>query len=99
MYCENPSFKKPDNENVKIWRYIDFTKLVWMLEKESLFFTRIDTLQSVDTYEGSFYKHPAFGILEKGVDASDEKALEKFFRQSALQFELKQKASKTVAVN
>jgi hypothetical protein len=99
MYRENPSFKKPDNENVKIWRYIDFTKLVWMLEKESLFFTRIDIMQSIDPYEGSFYKHPAFALLEKGVDASDNKALKKFFRQSALKFKLKQKASKTVAVN
>lgn len=99
MYCENPSFKKPGNENVKIWRYIDFTKLVWMLEKESLFFTRIDILKSVDPYEGSFYKHPAFDLLEKGVNASDKKALEEFSRQSALKFKLKQKASKTVAVN
>ncbi|MCU7676262.1 hypothetical protein [Bacillus thuringiensis] len=51
MYKENPSFILPEN-NVKIWRYIDFTKFISMLDKESLFFTRSDMF--VDKFEGTY---------------------------------------------
>jgi hypothetical protein len=54
MYKEHPVFKKPDNENVKVWRYMDFAKFVSLLERKALFFTRIDRLE--DKFEGSFSK-------------------------------------------
>ena len=54
MYNEHPIFEKPDNENAKIWRYLDFTKFVSMLEKKALFFVRADKLG--DQFEGSFSK-------------------------------------------
>jgi len=46
-------FEKPSN-NTNIWRYMDFTKFVYMLEKEALFFPKIDTFN--DPYEGSYSK-------------------------------------------
>jgi len=52
MYKENPVFEKPENENAKIWRYIDFTKFVSLLDKSALFFTRADRLG--DPFEGSY---------------------------------------------
>lgn len=40
------------NDNTIIWRYIDFTKFIDLLENESLFFCRSDKFQ--DPYEGFF---------------------------------------------
>ena len=52
MYKEHPVFKKPEDENSKIWRYMDFTKFVSLIDKNILFFTRVDYLD--DNFEGSF---------------------------------------------
>ena len=53
MYKEHPDLKRPKNANTKIWRYMDFTKLVSLLDKQALFFSRADKLG--DPFEGS---HP-----------------------------------------
>ncbi|MFC1917934.1 hypothetical protein ACFLXH_04700 [Chloroflexota bacterium] len=52
MYKEHPSFKKPESNKTKIWRYIDFTKFVSVLAKQQLFFARSDKLG--DPFEGSY---------------------------------------------
>tara|TARA_R110002096_G_C14509493_1_gene716005 strand:+ start:60 stop:1214 length:1155 start_codon:yes stop_codon:yes gene_type:complete len=44
-------FEKPD-ANTKIWRYMDFTKFVYMLEKGGLFFPNVECFK--DPYEGSY---------------------------------------------
>ena len=54
MYEEHPVFEPPENEDVKIWRYMDFTKFVSLLDKNSLFFSRADRLD--DPFEGSYSK-------------------------------------------
>ncbi len=54
MYKEHPIFEKPKNENAKIWRYMDFTKFVSLLDKSALFFSRADRLG--DPFEGSYPK-------------------------------------------
>lgn len=46
--------QKPANENAKIWRYMDFTKFVSLLDKKALFFCRSDKLG--DPFEGSMSK-------------------------------------------
>jgi len=51
MHERHPVFREPENQNAKIWRYMDFTKFVYLLEKESLFFNRSDKFE--DPYEGS----------------------------------------------
>jgi hypothetical protein len=45
-------FTPPENSEATIWRYIDFTKLVSMLQTRSLYFARSDTLG--DEFEGSY---------------------------------------------
>lgn len=40
----------PKNEDTKIWRYMDFSKFVWMLENEALFFTNFKRFD--DPWEG-----------------------------------------------
>ena len=47
----HPSFKRPDNLNARIWRYMDFTKFVSMLQTSGLWFSRTDLLG--DPFEGS----------------------------------------------
>lgn len=54
MYKEHPAFEKPDNVDIEIWRYMDFTKFVSLLDTRKLFFARADKLG--DPFEGSFPK-------------------------------------------
>lgn len=48
----HPLFEPPLNKSIKIWRYMDFTKFVSILDNGGLFFTRIDKFD--DLFEGSF---------------------------------------------
>ena len=49
---EHPCCQRPENPNAKIWRYMDFSKLLWMLDYEegSLHFARADKFD--DRFEG-----------------------------------------------
>src|ERR1700687_4844410 len=49
--AQHPVFKQPADLSAPIWRYMDFTKFVSMLESNSLFFARADRLG--DPFEGS----------------------------------------------
>jgi hypothetical protein len=49
---DHPVFTKPDNNNASIWRYMDFTKFVALLDSSALFFSRADLLG--DAFEGSY---------------------------------------------
>lgn len=51
---ESIKFNQPVEPSCIIWRYMDFTKFVAMLESKSLYFTRCD--QFTDKFEGSFSK-------------------------------------------
>ncbi len=53
MYKERPVFNPPPLDAV-LWRYMDFTKYVSLLEKQALFFARADKLG--DSFEGSYSK-------------------------------------------
>lgn len=53
MYKEHPVFEPPPPEAV-LWRYLDFTKFVSLLDNQSLFFARADKLG--DPFEGSISK-------------------------------------------
>lgn len=54
MYERHLLFKEPTNENQKIWRYLDITKLLDLINSSSLYFTRSDCFK--DVFEGSFTK-------------------------------------------
>ena len=51
MYKEHPSFTPPCN-NAVLWRYMDFTKFISLLDTSSLFFARADKLG--DLFEGTY---------------------------------------------
>jgi len=58
---DDPRSIRPEDENARIWRYMDFTKFVSLLDRGALFFAPLDQLG--DPFEGSFL--PA-GILKEG---------------------------------
>jgi hypothetical protein len=57
----HPAFEPPSNLDVKIWRYMDFTQFVSMLEEGGLLFRRGDLLQ--DRFEGTMSR-PLWRFLE-----------------------------------
>lgn len=56
MYKAHPCFLPPENENVKIWRYLDIPRFLWLIERKSLYFSRCDLLG--DPFEGSLPSSP-----------------------------------------
>jgi hypothetical protein len=55
-YEKHPLFTDPEEPDVKLWRYMDFTKLVSLLQKRALFFPSARTLQKIDPWEGEYSK-------------------------------------------
>jgi hypothetical protein len=47
----HPVFRAPDDLNIKIWRYMDLSKYVSLLDSSALYFSRADMLG--DPYEGA----------------------------------------------
>ena len=54
MHEDHPTFERPPNPDVSIWRYMDLAKFVSMLESQALHFARVDTME--DAFEGSIGK-------------------------------------------
>jgi hypothetical protein len=54
MYEAHPLFAQPENDAVRVWRYMDFTKLVSLVDSRRLYFTRADKFH--DPFEGSWPK-------------------------------------------
>jgi GTPase SAR1 family protein len=54
MYKEIRELKPIKKDAIKIWRYLDFTKFVSLLDTNALFFARADTME--DPLEGSLSK-------------------------------------------
>jgi hypothetical protein len=52
VYKEHPAFDPPGDGQQRVWRYMDFTKFVSLLDTGSLFFSRADQLG--DPFEGSY---------------------------------------------
>jgi hypothetical protein len=67
-------FDEPAEENVRIWRYMDFTKFVDILVHSGLFFSRCDLFE--DQFEGSVtratHETRVKDLLELGDDKSAE---------------------------
>src|SRR5437016_265363 len=95
MLRANDPIQPPENADITIWRYMDFTKFVAMLEKRGLFFTRACYLD--DPFEGSYSR--ANEVLRPqvyrvaGMSPEDQKRM---FGQHAI---VSQHAPKWVLVN
>ena len=53
MYKDHPTFDRPSDDTI-LWRYMDFTKFISLLEHQALFFAKGDRLG--DQFEGSLSK-------------------------------------------
>ena len=49
---KDPIFRPPKSKKTKLWRYMDFTKFVSMLENSGVYFSQVDLLG--DPYEGAY---------------------------------------------
>lgn len=58
----HPQFPCPVDTNCTLWRYMDFTKFMSLLEDESLFMAKVDSL--VDSYEGKVPRNYKLYIQE-----------------------------------
>jgi hypothetical protein len=48
---EHECFPQPFDTSIKVWRYLDLPKFLWLIEKRKLYLTRLDLLN--DPHEGS----------------------------------------------
>lgn len=48
---EHPCFPQPGNTSVRVWRYLDLPKFIWLLEHRKLYLSRLDLLN--DPHEGT----------------------------------------------
>ena len=80
----HPCFPQPEDEALKVWRYMDLAKLVSLIHSRSLHFARIDKL--ADPYEGTITPRTAAGIndffKEIGSSKSYHEELSKMFQKS-----------------
>jgi hypothetical protein len=49
---DHQCFRQPENKKLRLWRYMDFTKFVFLISSKKLFFCRSDLLG--DPFEGSY---------------------------------------------
>lgn len=74
MHEKHAVFHAPANENVKIWRYMDSSKFMRLIDKHALFFIRVDQLD--DKFEGSYSKYMFDPAFEENATPEQKKQLE-----------------------
>ena len=52
IFARHPAFVPPERDEYKIWRYMDFTKFVSMLERRALYFASLKKMSEQDPFEG-----------------------------------------------
>src|SRR5215470_12532868 len=72
------AFIGPTNDQSPVWRYMDFTKFVAMLEAKALYFARADRLG--DSFEGSYSRANMIGRPEVYKDKIPEEGLREIAR-------------------
>jgi hypothetical protein len=54
MFSVHPVFEQPSDKSISIWRYMDLSKFIWMIQRNALFFCRSDRMG--DPFEGHYTK-------------------------------------------
>ena len=70
MFKAHPVFVQPESEDVRVWRYMDFTKFVSFIDSRRLYFTRADKFD--DPFEGSWPKINVFARHQPPPDMPQE---------------------------
>ena len=63
MHKPHPVCITPVDPDVQLWRYMDFTKFISLIDRAALFFTRVQHLRHFDSFEGSYSKVTLDGAL------------------------------------
>jgi hypothetical protein len=78
----------PDNPNIMIWKYLDFTKFIDLLTTKKLFFSRFDKFE--DEFEGSLPSNSALARLDQmetvGIDKDSPLYTEDFWTLQGQEF-------------
>jgi len=56
MFSKHPAFENPKGNSLKLWRYIELEKFVFLMETSELYFCRADYFRTADPFEGTFPK-------------------------------------------
>ena len=79
MYEKHSSFEPPENENEKIWRFMDFAKFVDVLINQSLYFCRTDLMN--DPFEGRYTPHMIDVFSKEARDEQEKQRIREFLIQ------------------
>lgn len=52
----HPSFPRPKDENIRLWRYMSFDRFKWLVEKKRLYMSQPAQLEQNDRFEGTMPK-------------------------------------------
>ncbi|PEO80839.1 DUF2971 domain-containing protein [Bacillus toyonensis] len=72
MFAENEGMNSDIKDDAKLWRYMDFTKLVSLLSTSTLYFPRSDKFK--DVFEGMIYgygKEDTSNTIEELLESTD----------------------------
>jgi hypothetical protein len=99
-----PHIACPISHDVKLWRYMDFTKYVSLLVTGSLYFARMDKLG--DPFEGTYprenhdrFEHAAMAEVEGMVAASEGEKQERYRISSGLGKWISKELARSAYVN
>lgn len=53
-FTPHPEFHEPEGDAISVWRYMDLTKFLSVLDKSALYFVRLDKLAKFDSFEGYY---------------------------------------------
>jgi hypothetical protein len=56
MYKNHPAFEDPKDPSLKLWRYLDLSRFLSLLDSTCLYFCRASEFRTNDPFEGSFPK-------------------------------------------
>jgi len=70
MFEEHPVFKLNCSEHSRLWRYLDFTKFVALLEDSALWFSRTDCLS--DPFDSELPNSVIAEMMKRYSDAREE---------------------------
>ena len=76
MIGHHPCFEATEQVDAVIWRYMDLSKLLFILENQALFFSRVDLLG--DPFEGSFSRANLRMRNEVYVDIPENQRIQMF---------------------
>ena len=80
-YKEHPVFQSPNNEDVKIWRYMDFAKFISLIDRRALFFYRADLMANrFDPQEAQYPRPIVNKLIESAIEHGVEDNLNSFLQ-------------------